>query len=102
MLFFRLIRRSIAILRLRCKPSIILLTLLIRKFLQYRLLDTINARDPIPESGHERLWQNSMREKDIYIYYLRLFILTLMAAFGQMLLALKIYSAYTCTTDFQH
>jgi len=24
------------------------------------------SRDPIPESGHERLWQNAMREKDIY------------------------------------
>jgi len=25
-------------------------------------------RDPIPKSGHERLWQNAMREKDIYTY----------------------------------
>jgi len=23
------------------------------------------SKDPIPESGHERLWQNAMREKDI-------------------------------------
>jgi len=58
-------------------------------------------RDPIPESGHEQLWQNIKREKNIYIYYLRLFILTLMAAFGQTLLALKIYSARTYIIDFQ-
>jgi len=25
------------------------------------------GRDPVPESGHERLWQNATREKDIYV-----------------------------------
>jgi len=35
---------------------------------------TLYGRESIPMSGHERLWQNAMREKDIY--YFRLFILT--------------------------
>jgi len=42
------------------------------------------VRDSIPESGHEIMAKCYERER--YIYYLRLFILTLMAAFGQTLL----------------
>jgi len=32
------------------------------------IVQLVATRDPIPESGHERLWQNVMREKDKYIY----------------------------------
>jgi len=57
------------------------------------------TRDPIPESGHEQLLAK-FYEREKYIYYLRLFILTLMVAFGQTLLTLKIYSVRTCTCTF--